>query len=198
MEKNLKLEKTYKISADIFRDGMTAYQKKYVYPKSYTFMCVFLVLTANFVYGAMKAPDNLLAYLLVVVCLALAIREWYNPRKMKRNILDTLQQMGESEYKIIVGNDFAEISTIQRENVENFAETEKDSDEFSTIQRGDVENFDDETIPPTRIEIGENIQILEYDRFFLLIDNKAMYYILPKEYFSDEEMEIIRSLDSKQ
>lgn len=176
MEKNLKLEKTYKISADIFRDGMTAYQKKYVYPKSYVFMCVFLVLTANFVYGAVKAPDNLLAYLLVVVCLALAIREWYNPRKMKRNILDTLRQMGESEYNIIIGEGFVE---------------------FSTIQRGDVENSDEETIPPTRIQTGENIQILEYDRFFLLIDNKAVYYILPKEYFLDEEMEIIRSLDSK-
>ncbi|MDE7097760.1 MAG: YcxB family protein [Ruminococcus sp.] len=176
MEKNLKLEKTYKISADIFRDGMTAYQKKYVYPKSYVFMCVFLVFTANFVYGAVKAPDNLLAYLLVVVCLALAIREWYNPRKMKRNILDTLRQMGESEYNIIIGEGFVE---------------------FSTIQRGDVENSDDETIPPTRIQTGENIQILEYDRFFLLIDNKAVYYILPKEYFSEDEMEIIRSLDSK-
>lgn len=176
MENNIKLEKTYKISADIFRDGITAYQKKFVYPKSYVFMCVFLVLTANFVYGAVKAPDNLLAYLLVVVCLVLAIKEWYNPRKMKRNILDTLRQMGESEYKIIIREGFVE---------------------FSTIQRGDVENSDDETIPPTRIQTGENIQILEYDRFFLLIDNKAVYYILPKEYFSDEETEIIRSLDSK-
>lgn len=176
MENNFKLEKTYKISADIFRDGMTAYQKKFVYPKSYVFMGVFLVLTANFVYGAMKSPDNLLAYLLVVVCLALAIREWYNPRKMKRNILDTLRQMGESEYKIAIGNNFVE---------------------FSTIQRGNVENSDDETIPPTRIQIGENLQILEYDRFFLIIDGKAMFYILPKEYFSDEETEIIRNLDCK-
>ncbi|MDE7364755.1 MAG: hypothetical protein K2N27_07745 [Ruminococcus sp.] len=177
MENNIKLEKTYKISADIFRDGITAYQKKFVYPKSYVFMCVFLVLTANFVYGAVKAPDNQLAYLLVVVCLALAIREWYNPRKMKRNILDTLRQMGESEYKIIIGESFVE---------------------FSTIQRGDVENSDDENITPTRIQTGENMQILEYDRFFLLIDNKAVYYILPKEYFSEDETEIIRSLDSKQ
>lgn len=176
MENNIILEKNYRISADIFRDGMTAYQKKYVYPKSYVFMSIFLVLTANFVYGAVKAPDNLLAYLLVVVCLALAIKEWYNPRKMKRNIFDTLQQMGESEYRLTIGKNFVE---------------------FSTIQRGDVENSDNETIPPTRIQTGENLQILEYDRFFLLIDGKVVYYILPKEYFSDEESEIIRSLDCK-
>ena len=50
MEENYKLEKEYKISVDIFREGYREYQKKYVYPKSYIFMGLFTLLAADFIY----------------------------------------------------------------------------------------------------------------------------------------------------
>lgn len=175
---NYRLEKTYSISADIFRDGFRAYQKKYVYPKSYLFTGIFLVLAVNFVYGAAKAPDNYLAYLLIVVCIALAVREWFNPRKMRQIFLDTMQEMGGIEYKLRIGEDFAEFSTIEHGKVENSVEEET------------------EDIPPTRINCGKNMKILEYEKFFLLVDGKSMFYIIPAENFSSAEKEIIRSLNS--
>lgn len=181
---NYRFEKTYSISADIFRDGFKAYQKKYIYPKSYVFIGLFLVLTANFVYGAVKAPDNYLAYLLIVVCIALAVREWFNPRKMRRIFLDTIQEMGDIEYRLCIGENFAEFSTIEHGKVENFVENDNDAEETDGI-------------PPTRINCGEDTKILEYDRFFLLVDGKSMFYIIPKENFSSAETEIIRSLNSK-
>lgn len=193
-----KLEKTYKISADVFYDGFTAYQKKFVYPKSYLFMAVFFVLALNFVYGAVKAPDNYFAYIMIVACIALMMREWFNPRKIRRIMTDTVQEIGESEYKITVGETWIEFSTIEHGNVENSVETVEsndDSTELSTIQRGNVESFaDDEYVPPTRIE-KDRLRILEYDRFFLFADGKVMFYIVPKENFSDSETEIIRNID---
>lgn len=184
------LEKIYTISTDMFREGFTAYQKKFVYPKNYLFMAVFFVLALNFVYGAVKAPDNYFAYVMIAVCLALMVREWLNPRRMRRAVIDTIRDMGEQEYKITVGDTWVEFSTIEQGNVENFVETD-DSTEFSTIQRGDVEN---EPVPPTRIE-NERLKILEYDRFFLFVDGKIMFYIVPKDVFSQAETDIIRNID---
>lgn len=194
---HMEFEKNYRISADILREGFIAYQKKYVYPKSYALMAVFLVLALNFVYGAVKAPDNYFAYIMIVICLALAVREWYNPRKIRRTIIEAMQETGEQEYKITVGDGFAEFSTIEHGNVENIVETsesEIDSTELLTSQRENVENPDEEFIPPTRIN-AENLKILEYNRFFLFVDGKAVFYIVPKENFSESEMEIIRNID---
>lgn len=190
------LEKIYKISADIFKEGFCAYQKKFVYPKNYLFIAVFIVLALNFVYGAVKAPDNYLAYIMIVICLALAVREWFNPRKMRRSFIDAIQETGEQEYKITAGSTWVEFSTIQRGNVENFAKSGSQgefSTELSTFQREDVENYDDEPIPPSRIE-KENLKILEYDRFFLFVDGKVMFYVVPKDVFSESERDIIRNI----
>lgn len=186
----IKLEKIYKISNNMFREGFTAYQKKFVYPKNYLFMAVFFVLALNFVYGAVKAPENYFAYIMIAVCLALMVKEWVNPRKMRRAVIDTIRDIGEQEYKITVGDGWVEFSTSEQENVENLVENEN-ATEFSTIQREDVEN---EPVPPTRIE-NDRLKILEYDRFFLLADGKIMFYIVPKDDFSQAEIEIIRNID---
>lgn len=186
----IKLEKIYKISSNMFREGFTAYQKKFVYPKNYLFMAVFFVLALNFVYGAVKAPENYFAYIMIAVCLALMVKEWVNPRRMRRAVIDTIRDIGEQEYKITVGDGWVEFSTSEQENVENLVENEN-ATEFSTIQREDVEN---EPVPPTRIE-NDRLKILEYDRFFLLADGKIMFYIVPKDDFSQAEIEIIRNID---
>lgn len=175
--KNIRLEKIYTLSADVFREGFTAYQKKFVYPKSYLFMAVFLVLALNFIYGAVKAPDNYFAYIMIVVCVALMMREWFNPRRIRRTFTEAVQETGGQEYKITVGDNEIEFSTIQRANVENSVETDEE-----------------EPIPPTVIGT-ERLEISEYDRFFLLADGKVMFYIVPKECFSDSEKEIIRNIN---
>jgi hypothetical protein len=72
--------------------------------------------------------------------------------------------------------------------------------EFSTINSGDVENFpeeddDSENIPgePTVIPVEQITSIQEYERFFLLYHGKEMFYIIPKDVFSQEELEIVRT-----
>lgn len=176
MDNNFILEKTYSVPADIFREALRSYQKKFVYPKSWIFTAIYLVLTANFVYGAVKASDNFLAYIMITVCLALAFREWYNPRKMRMAVMDAVHDMDGIHYRFSVGNGFIE---------------------FSTIEHGEVENSEEiQDVPPSRISINDNLGILEYDRFFLVIDGKSMFYVIPKESFSDTELNIIRNLNN--
>ena len=181
MNENYKLEKEYKISVDIFREGYREYQKKYVCPKSYIFMGLFLLLAADFIYSAVREPDNLMSYLLVVVCLGFAVREWYNPRKIRRSLVESYAGMGQPVYKISIGDGFADISTV--------SETTED----------DGENADGEYEPPepTRIPFDEQMNILEYEQFFLLVYGKSVFYIIPAQDFTEEEKEIIRCLKNQ-
>ena len=48
MEENYKLEKEYQITPEIFDKAYRSYQKKFVYPKSYIFMTLFLTLAGGF------------------------------------------------------------------------------------------------------------------------------------------------------
>lgn len=188
MKDNNKLEKEYKIPFETFKEAYTAFQKKSVYPKSYLFMGLFIVIAVIYIIAAVKDPSNMLAYVLIFICLALAAREWYNPRKIRRTLLDTIKNEGlENEvYKIEITDDHIDISTLPRDDVEN-------SEERPETDR------EDEDAPPekSRIPINSDLSVLEYDKFFLLYVRKSMFYVIPKMEFSDEELEIIRRVNQE-
>ncbi|MBR6070715.1 MAG: YcxB family protein [Ruminococcus sp.] len=182
MEDKYILEKEYSISADTFREAYRAYQKKYVYPKSYIFMTIFLVLSADFIYAAFKDNSNYFAYILIVLCLALAFREWYNPRRIRRSLVETVQEMGDPVYRIGVGDGFVDISTVSApEGIED-----EDGEEESSAE--------DDAPEPTRIPVDEKMKVLEYSEFFLLLYGKQVFYIVPKKGFTDKECEILRNI----
>lgn len=189
MEEKYKLEKEYSISANTFREGYLAFQKKYIYVKSYIFMGIFTLLAADFIYAAVKDPKNYFAYLLIVICLSLAFREWYNPRKIRRSLVDTVKELGEPVYKIGVGESFVDISTVSVPDgiEEETGEGETEPDESSVSEESDLPE-------PTRIPADEKMNILEYDEFFLLIYGKSVFYIIPKENFEEKELEVIRNI----
>ena len=184
MEDKYILEKEYSISADTFREAYRAYQKKYVYLKNYIFMAIFLVLAADFIYAAFKDNSNYFAYILIVLCLALAFREWYNPRKIRRSLVETVKEMGDPVYKIGVGDSFVDISTVSAPDGIEEEDSENESDAPA----------EEEAPEPTRIPKDDKMKVLEYDEFFLLIYGKQVFYIIPKEKFSESERDIIRKL----
>lgn len=196
MEEKYRLEKEYSIPPEMFDKAYKAYQKKFVYKKSYIFMCLFLVLAADFVYAAVKQPSNTLAYLLIVVCIALAFREWHNPRFIRRRISDTVRSMGKVVYKIGVGSGFVDISTVDmgfddEDDVDDAADTEISADDDDDISENEQDMFPEKS----RINTDDGYRLLEYDDFFLLMQDKKVFYILPKTGFSEDELQIIRDTD---
>ena len=185
MDEKYILEKEYSISADTFREAYRAYQKKYVYPKSYFFMAIFLILSADFIYAAFKDTSNYFAYILIVLCLALAFREWYNPRKIRRTLVETVQDMGDLVYRIGVGDSYVDISTVSAPDGIEEEDGEKSED-----------TAEEEAPEPTRIPKDDKMKLLEYNEFFLLLYGKQVFYIIPKEKFSESERDIIRKLAS--
>lgn len=183
MKDNYKLEKEYTIPFETFMDGYTAFQKKFVYPRSYVLMAVFVILAIVFAAAVIEDKSQYIAYMLIVICAALAAREWYNPRKLRSHLLETVKAMGEVTYRIGVADDRIEISTAEVPDAETSAEdgTEIDGDEA------------EELLPEkTVIPFDENYSLLEYEGFFLIFSGKELFYIVPKAQFSLDELEIIR------
>ena len=123
----------------------------------------------------------------MVVCLALAFREWYNPRKVRRTLVETVQEMGDLVYKIGVGDSFVDISTVSA----------PDSIEADDTAEGDgshEEDADDDVPEPTRIPKDSNMKLREYSDLFLLLYGKQVFYIIPKEKFDSSEQDIIRKI----
>ena len=209
MEENYTLEKEYAVSPDIFDKAYKSYQKKFVYLKSYIFMGIFLLLAADFIWAAAKNPGNTLVYLLIVVCIALAFREWHNPRFIRRRLYETVRDMGKVVYKIGVGDGFIDISTVDDgtsgddEDGED-GDSGKNAEEASAEKAEDTEENDDispeaeELMPEkSRLNTKENYSLLEYDEYFLFMQGKEVFYILPKAGFSEDELEIIRKTSAQ-
>lgn len=186
MEENYKLEKEYQISPEIFDKAYRSYQKKFVYPKNYIFMALFLILAADFVYAAVKTPENRLVYLLIVVCIALAFREWHNPKFVRKRLSETLKDMGMPVYKIGIGEGFVDISTVEEPEVSDEKEEEYDP--------ADIPDEIDPLPEKTRIAVNSDFKLLEYDEYFLIMQGKSVFYILPKEGFSEAELETVRKI----
>ena len=196
MEENYKLEKEYKVPAETFRDAYLEFQKKYVYPKSYIYMAIFGVLAvALLIFGIFAMHDapkkqKYIMYLAFIAAAAFSLREWFNPRKMRRSLTESVRALGEPVYKIGIGNKFVDISTVS-DDLSNIAETEeKDDGEENTDIPGEIDLLPEKT----RINVDEGFQLMEYDRFFLMLAGKEMFYILPKEGFSEAELKIVRDI----
>ena len=184
-ENNYRLEKEYTIPFEIFREGYTAFQKKFVFPQANVISLAFLLLAVIFVFAIVQDKSQYFAYLLLMVCIAMAVRQWYNPRKLRSNLFETLQTMEETVYKISVGDKCVYISTVCTQQVEISDNNQTDSDEDCT-----PELFPEKSC----INFDENFSMLEYEKFFLMFSGKTVFYIIPKENFSENELEILRNL----
>ena len=193
---NYKLEKEYKVPADIFRDAYLEFQKKYVYPKSYIYMAIFGVLAAALlIFGIFAMHDapkkqKYIMYLAFIIAAAFSLREWFNPRKMRRSLTESVRAMGEPIYKIGIGEKFVDISTVS-DDLSNIVEPEE---EENSEENADIPEETDPLPEKTRLTVDEGFQLMEYDKFFLMLAGKEMFYILPKEGFSESELKIVRDI----
>lgn len=186
MEENYKLEKEFKVSAELFREAYLAFQKKFVYPKSRVYMILFIAIAVGiFIFGALTSGNTsdkqkYIVYIAFVLSCAFAAKEWYTPKKMHRNITESVKTLGEPVYKIGISEKYVDISTVS-DDLSNICEEERDMTE------------DTDPLPEkTRISLDSSYSLLEYEAFFLLMQGTEIFYIIPKEGFTEVELEIVR------
>ena len=186
MEENYKLEKEFKLPADTFREAYREFQKKFIYPKSRVYVILFSVLAVGIlIFGIIAMSDasnkrKYITYIAFIMAAAFAFKEWYTPEKMRRNLTESVRSLGEPVYKIGVGDKYVDISTVS-EDLSNVPEEERE----------DVQN-EDPLPEKTRLKVDDTFQLMEYDKFFLMLSGKESFYILPKDGFSESELEIVR------
>ena len=188
MEENkndgLLMEKQYKIPFAMFRDAFTAFQKKFVYPRNYAIMGILAVVVGIYVYFIINGGENAnrgLYCLIILFCLTMMVFQWYNPRKIRRNLMEGVREIEDDEYRLRIYPEYLEIGTILPPEDASAAE----SDEL----------FDDtpeEDFSGTRIHYNKGMHVIEYNTFFMIYQQKTMFYVVPKAPFTEEELEILR------
>ena len=180
----LLLEKSYQISFQLFKKSFTAFQKKFVYPRTYLTMGLLALIIGIYAYFVANGADSQrpLYCMIIIICAALIGFQWYNPRKIRRNLLLAVREIEQDHYRIRIYPEYLEIGTILPP--EELAEPSETDDLFDDTPE---DNFSG-----TRIFYNKNLHITEYDDFFMIYQTKTMFYVLPKSAFSEEELEIMR------
>lgn len=188
MEEKL-LEKEYSIPYEIFGEAYTEFQKKYVNKRSYILMGIFIALGLVYVWSAIKDPSNTLAYLLMVVCFAFAGINWYNPKRIRRTLMEGIKGLEDEKYRFELFESHIEISTLIPEKED---ENDKENDINSELEEELFGDSPDEVSESSKLYFNDRLKISEKDNFFMLYQFKELFYVVPKSDFSAEELEIFR------
>lgn len=182
------LEKQYHIPLELFRKAFKAFQYKYVYPKVWLLTGILLVIAGIYSYFVVQGTDSQrpVYCMIVVFCIVMCALQWYNPQKVRRNLMEGIREIEEDAYKLRVFGDYMEIGTILPEETP-LTEEEKAAD--ALFADSPEENFSG-----TRIFYTKDIPVLEYPDFFMVYLKKRTFYVVPKKEFSSEEQEILRGI----
>ncbi len=179
-------EVRYHIPFAMFKEAYKAFQKRYVYPKSYGIMALLAIVAV--IYGVQVVhgtPSQQPMYCMVIMfCVVLAIFQWYSPRKTRRNLMEAVREIEEDQYFLRVYADCLEIGTMLPEE-EVRAET-KEADAL-------FEDTPQENYTGSRIHYSDALLVTEYDTFFMLYLKKSMIYVIPKDAFDTEQLQLLKS-----
>lgn len=164
----------YKISTEMYGEAYRIYQKIFVYPKNYIFQALLLILAVDFGYHAGKDPSNMMAYLLCVVCIAFIFVLWYNPKKMRRSVMDVVREIEGDEYTFTFTENKMFFKTLPPEHAQD--------------KSGKVVS----PAAPTELCCTRELRVVERSDFFLICKGKQLFYVLPKYALNDNQAVIFR------
>lgn len=203
--RELLLERDYRVTEDEFNRSFRIFQEKYVLPRNRFFTVIFLVVALVYGKSAVEDPSNIISFFMVFICLALAVNQIYNPRKIRRNLMNSIRGIEGDLYKLKVYDDGVTISTRLEPELNEQAseqpepETQATETQATEMQAPEPENgftepLEDFLLEPTEISFSEQLHVLDCRDFFLLYRVKRMFYILPKREFSEAECAQLKAL----
>ena len=198
------LTRSYHIPLAMYDDAFVRFQKKFVYPTNIIMTIVLLGIAGVYVHAALKDPSQTLAYLLVVVCLALILVRWYRTFKLRRAVHDALKDVETDLYEMKLCKDGIIIRTEDAPDPKPQAaeEIQPEPEQLSEDQDGsgfhqifpDTPAEPEEPIAPTEILFGNNVKILDYPEYFMVYILKQNFYVIPKKDFSESEQKQMKEL----
>lgn len=189
MEDEALVKKRYSIPYELFGEAFTVFQKKFVFPRNRVMSVLLLIFAAGNVLNIMYGNGETIGYVLVLVCIALAFINWYNPRKLKRNLMESVKGIENDVYTLTIYPERIVIGTVLE------PENEKEPEEYEEVF-GEIPIKED--IADTEIYLSKNVKVIERKNFFMIYIKKSMFYVVPKETLTQEEIEIMNLHFQKQ
>ena len=189
MEDEALVKKRYSIPYELFGEAFTVFQKKFVFPRNRVMSVLLLIFAAGNVLNIMYGNGETIGYVLVLVCIALAFINWYNPRKLKRNLMESVKGIENDVYTLTIYPERIVIGTVLE------PEKEKEPEEYEAVF-GEIPMKED--IADTEIYLNKNVKVIERKNFFMIYIKKSMFYVVPKETLTQEEIEIMNLHFQKQ
>ena len=201
------IEKEYNIPLDIFNKAFTSFQKKFTYPKTYIMIaCYFLIMIWQMISIVRGHGSNISAFIITTCVVAIFI-SWFNPKKIKRNLLDSIKEIETDLYKFKLYDDCISLLALSKEelysigNPQEEAESNEESEivedldnDKKTDNEGNYDVFEGEAHnnmnEKATFLMLDNVyfSILENDDHYMLYQSKVMFYVVPKKDFSDAEI----------
>ena len=153
----------------MFGRAFDAFQKRFVYPRNNVMAVILLIAAAFNIWAIVKGKSSAIGYVLVMACIALAFVNWYNPKKLKRNLMESIKGIEGDVYRLKLLPDKLVIGTV----LEPLPEEEKPKEEY------EEEVFEDTPVPEeiadTEIYMTKDVYILDKPEFFMVYLKRAMF-----------------------
>lgn len=189
MEDEALIKKRYSIPYELFGEAFTVFQKKFVFPKNRLLTGLLLLLAVGNILNIIFGKGDTIGYVLVLVCIALAFINWYNPRKLRRSLMESVKGIENDIYDLTIYPERIVIGTVLE------PETEKKPEEYEEVF-GEIPMKED--IADTEIFLHKNVKVIERKKFFMIYIKRSMFYVVPKEPLTKEEIEIMNLHFQKQ
>ncbi len=213
------LERSYHIRMELFKKAFIAFQKRFVYPRNWLLTAILAAVALVYLDSVTQNPSNYLAMFLLVACIAMIAVLWFNPRKIRRNLFDSLQELENDIYHVCFYENSMTISTedmpvltdakekndvstleddiyaAENPKDEEAAENGEDLNGFQPLFEGEAPPVPQhDVIEPTVIRFHKNVKVIEYSEYFMVYLVKQMFYVIPKEAFTEDELIRLRCI----
>lgn len=163
----------YTITVDDYDKAFHEVQKKFEFGRNTIFtVLVGIIGILNLITAIQKYPDNNNNVMLVAICLAFIAILWVMPFKRRKTLREALSTIEDDSYETEVYDDKIKISVVPKINPET-------NEPFEVSPK--IIFY--ETDLPYVIEIPDE---------FIIYIKKQMFYVIPKRFISEEQIEILR------
>lgn len=161
----------YTITVNEYEAAFREFQKKYVYPKSYVMTAGFAIILVVYIWQLIKDPSYQIAWFLSIVSLFSIVFMWYNPHKIRKNLIKSIGHIKDDRYTTEISESGIKISV-------EISETDETNE--------DVE------IEPTFISYElDSPEVIENNEMFIVYLKKKMFYVIPKRDIDDGQRRIL-------
>lgn len=195
------IEKEYNIPLDIFNKAFTAFQKKFIYPKTYimTFCYVFIIIW-QVTLIARDIASSISGFIIAISIFAIFI-SWYNPRKIKNNLLISIKEIETDLYKFKLYDDSIALLALSKEEIYSISNPQEEAETSEKLEvldnpenEGNFDVFEGDTTndsmkKPTFLMFDNAyFSIIEKEEFYMLYQSKVVFYVIPKKDFTEPEI----------